>query len=166
MKFKALRPYCGPTSCRRASPYANILGFELAERNGDWGWASLHRDEVEIVDSTGTMTGSLQFLDSFYATDVTATLTGTMLVIDGTMWNPLRTMDITVRNFSTAGMPHTYNFTNISEGSVNYIGNGIKNSAHGSITIQGITSGVMSGSYSATMTDSSTMSGTFKVKYN
>jgi len=29
--------------------YTTILGFHCGERNDDWGWASLHKDEVEIM---------------------------------------------------------------------------------------------------------------------
>jgi len=29
--------------------YCDILGFSCGERNDDWGWAALHKDECELM---------------------------------------------------------------------------------------------------------------------
>lgn len=51
--------------------YTSVLGFELAEKNTDWGWASLYRDEVGIMlalpNGHISFTGAV-FTGSFYFT--------------------------------------------------------------------------------------------------
>ncbi len=50
MKLKALRPILWTDQFDGTIAfYTNILGFVLGERNDEWGWVSLHRDDVEIM---------------------------------------------------------------------------------------------------------------------
>lgn len=52
MKFTALRPMIVTAEFKETIDfYTSILGFICGERNDEWGWASLHRDEVEIMVS-------------------------------------------------------------------------------------------------------------------
>jgi hypothetical protein len=106
-----------------------------------------------------------QIGDPFYATDVTASITGTLLDIHGVMWEPdLRTITLTVFNFNTSGLPKTININSLSDGDISLNSSSIKTVAHGSITIQSVQNSVMEGSYSGTWKDSSTFSGDFKAK--
>ena len=122
-----------------------------------------------FFDSTGNMTATQTLADPFYATDVTASLNGTMLNIEGVMWDPLRTVSLTVYNFNVTGLPKTITFHDISSASIDYNSpstSTLKHAAHGSITIQSINGGVISGSYGGTWEDSSTVSGNFQGKFN
>lgn len=50
MKFKALRPMLWTAEFEQTiNFYTSVLGFICGERNDEWGWASLHRDDVEIM---------------------------------------------------------------------------------------------------------------------
>lgn len=50
MKFKELRPILYTEKINETIDfYAGVLGFTCDEKNDDWGWASLHRDNVEIM---------------------------------------------------------------------------------------------------------------------
>ncbi|MGC4099941.1 VOC family protein [Ferruginibacter sp.] len=50
MKFTALHPMLYTNALQETIDfYTGILGFTCAERNEEWGWASLHKDEVEIM---------------------------------------------------------------------------------------------------------------------
>ncbi|MCB0532903.1 MAG: VOC family protein [Lewinellaceae bacterium] len=50
MKLQALRPIFYTTELEATIRfYVDILGFELGEKNDDWGWASLFKDAVEIM---------------------------------------------------------------------------------------------------------------------
>ncbi len=52
MKFTALRPMIETAEFDETIDfYTSVLGFICGERNDEWGWASLHRDEVEIMVS-------------------------------------------------------------------------------------------------------------------
>ncbi|ATL49945.1 bleomycin resistance family protein [Chitinophaga caeni] len=49
--------------------YVETLGFTLAERNDDWGWASLYKDEVAMmlaVPNEHTVFEKAMFTGSFY----------------------------------------------------------------------------------------------------
>jgi len=49
--------------------YVKTLGFTLAERNDDWGWASLYKDEVAMmlaVPNEHTVFEKAMFTGSFY----------------------------------------------------------------------------------------------------
>ncbi len=49
--------------------YVNILGFTCGEKNDDWGWASLHRDDVALmvaVPNEHTPFKKPHFTGSFY----------------------------------------------------------------------------------------------------
>ncbi|MGC4021651.1 MAG: VOC family protein [Cyclobacteriaceae bacterium] len=50
MKLTALRPILWTEKLKESIDfYTNILGFTCGEQNDDWGWASLFRDDVEIM---------------------------------------------------------------------------------------------------------------------
>lgn len=50
MKLHSLRPIFWTDKLDETIEfYTGILGFTLAEKNDDWGWASLYRDSVEIM---------------------------------------------------------------------------------------------------------------------
>lgn len=50
MKFKELRPMMWTEQLEETIAfYTEILGFTLGEKNDDWGWAAMHRDNVEIM---------------------------------------------------------------------------------------------------------------------
>lgn len=52
MKFIALRPIISSANFQETVDfYTSILGFTCDNKNDDWGWASLHRDDVEIMIS-------------------------------------------------------------------------------------------------------------------
>ena len=50
MQFKSLRPMLYTTAMDETIVfYTEVLGFTCSERNEDWGWAALHRGEVEVM---------------------------------------------------------------------------------------------------------------------
>lgn len=50
MKLTALRPMLWTNELEETIDfYTNVLGFTCDEKNEDWEWASLHKDEVEIM---------------------------------------------------------------------------------------------------------------------
>lgn len=50
MKYKALRPILWTAQLDETIVfYRDVLGFTVNEQNSDWGWASLAKDEVEIM---------------------------------------------------------------------------------------------------------------------
>jgi catechol 2,3-dioxygenase-like lactoylglutathione lyase family enzyme len=50
MKFISLRPMIWTEDFQETIEfYSGQLGFTCQERNDDWGWASLQRDDVEIM---------------------------------------------------------------------------------------------------------------------
>ena len=50
MKFNSLRPILWTDQFEETIEYyTDILGFELGEKNEDWGWASASRDNVELM---------------------------------------------------------------------------------------------------------------------
>ena len=50
MKLKALRPMLWSDKLDETIDfYVNVLGFIVGERNDEWGWASLYKDEVELM---------------------------------------------------------------------------------------------------------------------
>ncbi len=50
MKLTYLRPILWTEQLHETIDfYTNILGFTCGEFNDDWGWASLHRDDVNIM---------------------------------------------------------------------------------------------------------------------
>ena len=50
MKLTFLRPMIWTSQMKESIDfYTNILKFTLGEYNEEWGWASLHRDEVGIM---------------------------------------------------------------------------------------------------------------------
>ncbi|WP_313808069.1 VOC family protein [Flavobacterium sp.] len=49
-KFHYLRPMLRTNELKETIAfYVNVLGFTCGEYNEDWGWAALHRDDVEIM---------------------------------------------------------------------------------------------------------------------
>lgn len=50
MKLQSLRPILRTNRFDETiSFYVEVLNFTLAERNDDWGWASLYKDDVELM---------------------------------------------------------------------------------------------------------------------
>lgn len=50
MKLKGLKPILWSDKLDETIDfYTKILGFNPGERNEEWGWTSLHKDEVEIM---------------------------------------------------------------------------------------------------------------------
>jgi catechol 2,3-dioxygenase-like lactoylglutathione lyase family enzyme len=50
MKLTGLRPMLWTRDLQATIDfYTNTLGFTLEEQNDDWGWASLHKDDVQIM---------------------------------------------------------------------------------------------------------------------
>ncbi|MEA5256158.1 VOC family protein [Arcicella aquatica] len=50
MKYSGLRPILWTNQLIETIDfYTKILGFAIAEQNETWGWASLYKDEVEIM---------------------------------------------------------------------------------------------------------------------
>ncbi|PZP45278.1 MAG: bleomycin resistance family protein [Pseudopedobacter saltans] len=50
MKFNALRPILWTEQLEETIQfYCTILDFHIGEQNADWGWASLYKDDVEIM---------------------------------------------------------------------------------------------------------------------
>jgi len=70
MQFKILRPILWTEALDQTITfYTEILGFTCGERNEEWGWAALHRDEVEIMlarPNEHTHFERPQFTGSFY----------------------------------------------------------------------------------------------------
>ena len=70
MKFKSLHPIlCTENLDETIGFYLHILGFSLNERNDDWQWASLQKDEVQIMISKPNQHEKLNgigFSGSFY----------------------------------------------------------------------------------------------------
>lgn len=53
MKFQGLRPILWTRELQQTIDfYTSYLGFSCGERNDDWGWASMHKDDVEIMIAT------------------------------------------------------------------------------------------------------------------
>ena len=49
MKFTALRPMLWTDKLEETITfYTGILGFTCGEKNEEWGWASLHRNNAEL----------------------------------------------------------------------------------------------------------------------
>ena len=70
MKFNSLTPMLWTENLEETIQfYTNILGFICGEKNQDWGWAAIHKDDIEImfalpnkhVDYNG-----INFTGSFY----------------------------------------------------------------------------------------------------
>ncbi|MBE9585767.1 VOC family protein [Mucilaginibacter sp. JRF] len=70
MKLTSLRPILWTEKFDETiSFYVDMLGFIVSERNDDWGWASLYRDEVEIMlakPNEHVLYAKIGFTGSFY----------------------------------------------------------------------------------------------------
>lgn len=70
MKFKSLQPILWTENLDETIGfYLHILGFSLNERNEDWQWASLQKDEIKIMISKPNQHEKLNgigFSGSFY----------------------------------------------------------------------------------------------------
>ncbi|WP_300687081.1 VOC family protein [Chryseobacterium sp.] len=67
--FTAIRPVLWTESIDETITfYTMILGFTLVGKNDDWGWASLRKDEVEIMISQNAYEklNGIGFTGSFY----------------------------------------------------------------------------------------------------
>ncbi|TDX82867.1 VOC family protein [Epilithonimonas xixisoli] len=50
MKFNSLRPILWTDKFEETIEFYTVtLGFELSEKNDDWGWATVFRDNVELM---------------------------------------------------------------------------------------------------------------------
>ena len=50
MKYKALRPILWTAQLNETIAfYKNVLGFTVDEQNDEWGWASLSKDDIELM---------------------------------------------------------------------------------------------------------------------
>lgn len=71
-KFNSLRPVLWSEQFDETIAfYTQILGFTLQERNDDWQWASLQKDEVEIMltkPNQHEKFNGIGFTGSFYFT--------------------------------------------------------------------------------------------------
>lgn len=72
MKFKALRPMLWTAQLSDTLAfYKNVLGFTVDEQNDEWGWASLSKDDVELMlakPNEHTPFTKPMFTGSFYIT--------------------------------------------------------------------------------------------------
>jgi uncharacterized glyoxalase superfamily protein PhnB len=70
MKLTALRPLLWTEDLKGSVDfYGGVLGFVCDEINGDWGWASLSKDDVSIMlakPNEHTRFESIGFTGSFY----------------------------------------------------------------------------------------------------
>lgn len=70
MKYSLLRPMLWTNELEKTITfYTTILQFSLAEKNDDWGWASLYKDDIEIMlakPNTHTPFEKPLFTGSFY----------------------------------------------------------------------------------------------------
>ncbi|MGX7667383.1 bleomycin resistance protein [Flavobacterium pedocola] len=49
-KFQPIRPMLWTNELKETIAfYVNVLGFTCGEYNEEWGWASLHKDEAELM---------------------------------------------------------------------------------------------------------------------
>jgi hypothetical protein len=131
-----------------------------------------------MFDSTGQMSATYTPASgsgsSFSATDVTATLTGNMLVIEGVMWTPnLTTISLTNYIYSGSTGAVNFNANDLTPGNSNSVFNGAASygvsgtgitisdlASRGSITIN-TTTPTLTGTFTYKNQDSSMVSGTF-----
>jgi len=70
MKLTSLRPIFYTNQLEASIQfYTEILGFTVVAQNNDWGWASLHSDQVEIMlakPNEHTAFEKAMFTGSFY----------------------------------------------------------------------------------------------------
>ncbi|MCC8409245.1 VOC family protein [Mucilaginibacter sp. UR6-1] len=70
MKLTSLRPVLWTENINKTiSFYVDVLGFIISEKNDDWGWASLDRDNVAIMLAKPNGHSShtkISFTGSFY----------------------------------------------------------------------------------------------------
>jgi len=83
--------------------YTDVLGFTVAERDNDWGWASLMKDDVAIMfavpnDEMGF--GKLQFTGSFYFSVIDVEMAWLELKDKAKICYELETFDWGMREFA------------------------------------------------------------------
>ncbi|MGL2965997.1 VOC family protein [Flavobacterium sp. XGLA_31] len=70
MKFQPIIPIIWTEQVQETIEfYSNILGFTCGERNDDWGWAALHKDDCELMIAKPNAHTSFKqptFTGSFY----------------------------------------------------------------------------------------------------
>lgn len=119
---------------------------------------------IVVQDSTGLMNATVSTATNFSATDVTSSLAGNLLSVNGTMWSPdLRTIVLYNNHYthSTGTIHFNASDTTAGNGSAHYGAPGIAQVAsYGTITITA-TSPLLTGSFSFTNPDSSKITGTF-----
>ena len=70
VKFNSLRPMLWTDKLEETIEfYTNVLGFKLGEKSEEWGWASLYKDDVDLMlarPNEHTPFEKPQFTGSFY----------------------------------------------------------------------------------------------------
>lgn len=104
MKLRALRPILWTKQLNETIDfYVNTLDFTCGEKNEDWGWASLHKDDVEIMlakPNAHTPFNKPVFTGSFYIqTDDVNTL-WEQLKDKTSIVYPIETFDWEMREFA------------------------------------------------------------------
>ncbi len=114
------------------------------------------------ADSTGLVTATINGTDEFRATDVTTTLTGSLLSIHAVHWDPLQTITLYIDHYAHNTGPVYFNETNMTgfEGSAS-ISAGVTGLAHHGVITITTTTPTLTGTFSFTTTDSSRVTGTF-----
>lgn len=133
--------------------------------NSSGGYATLSKhNTMTFSDSIGLMTATFNDTGAYKAMHVTATLTGTLLTIQGTYWKPLTTVTLNVDNYAHTTGPVYFNAHDITNANGNALyttPTKTDSSQHGVITITNTTP-LITGTFSFTNKDSSTISsGTF-----
>ena len=115
-------------------------------------------------DSTGLMTATINGVNSFSATDLTSSLSGTNLSIVGTVWDPYTSSIVLyINNYVHAAGTFSFNVGNSTTtiGSAHYSTTGVAQvAAYGTIKVTSV-SPVLAGTFSFTNADSGKISGIF-----
>ena len=124
----------------------------------------MKNNTITFSDSIGLMTAKINDTGSYRVTHVTATLAGTLLTIKGINWNSMATITLNVENYT--GSTGTINFnagnTTSDNGNALYSTKTKTDSSQHGIIIITNTAPLITGTFSYTNKDSSTISsGTF-----
>jgi uncharacterized glyoxalase superfamily protein PhnB len=104
MKLKELRPMLWTEQLKETIDfYVTTLGFTCGEKNDDWGWASLHKDDVEIMlarPNAHTSFTKPVFTGSFYITTQDVNALWEQLKDKAVIAYPIETIDWEMREFA------------------------------------------------------------------
>ncbi len=104
MKLKALRPVLWTEQLTETIDfYVDTLGFTCCEKNDDWGWASLHKDDIEVMlakPNGHTPFTKSTFTGSFYITTEDVNALWEQLKDKVTIAYPIETFDWEMREFA------------------------------------------------------------------